>query len=178
MSTSYSVSTIAKLFDLTERRVQQLAKEGIIPKAAKGKYELVPAVQGYIKYLRASKEDTPTNISAERARLLKMQADKLSMAIDLEREKLLDADKAAAGWDNLIARCRSNLLGIPSRLAFQVTVVEPREAERLMKSAIYDALTELSNNKNIGTPLDDKEKKEKFEDQEPDNANEEIRSSN
>ena len=50
---TYPVSTIAKLLMLTERRVQQLTADGVIPKPERGRYELIPAVQGYIKYLRA-----------------------------------------------------------------------------------------------------------------------------
>lgn len=49
---SYPVATIAKLFNLTERRVQQLAKEGVIPKPEKGKYDLIGCVRGYIAYLQ------------------------------------------------------------------------------------------------------------------------------
>ena len=49
---TYPVNVIAKLLDLTIRRVYQLTNEGVIPRAEKGRYELVPAVQGYIRYLR------------------------------------------------------------------------------------------------------------------------------
>ncbi len=49
---TYPVETIAELLDLTPRRVYQLTNAGIIPKASRGRYELVPAVKGYIKYLR------------------------------------------------------------------------------------------------------------------------------
>ena len=49
---TYPVSTIAKLLLLTERRVQQLTEQGVIPKAERGRYELAPAVQGYVKFLR------------------------------------------------------------------------------------------------------------------------------
>lgn len=49
---TYPVATIADLLMVSERRVQQLAKEGVIPKAERGRYELVPTVQGYIRYLQ------------------------------------------------------------------------------------------------------------------------------
>ena len=157
-TTSYPVSTIAKLFDLTERRVQQLAAEGVIPKASKGKYELVPCVKGYINYLkqRSLGEVTNPNIATERARLLKMQADKLAMEIDEEKGRLLDAEKAARAWDNLIARCRAVLLGIPNRLANQVIAINnAQEAAHILKQAIYEALEELSTTENTGDPLDE-----------------------
>ena len=49
---TYPVSTIAKLLILTERQVQSLAKQGVLPKTERARYELVPVVQAYIRYLR------------------------------------------------------------------------------------------------------------------------------
>ena len=163
MSTSYPVSTIAKLFDLTERRVQQLAKEGIIPKANKNMYEIVPSVQNYIKYLRRERPEDATlnNASTHRARLIKIKADKLEMEMKVAKGKLLDAEKAEAGWDNLIARCRAGILAIPSRLALQVSMTAPKEAEQLMKEALHEALLELSTTPNIGDKIDDDIKQSK-----------------
>lgn len=48
MQLLYKVAVIARFLNLTERRVQQLARDGIIPKPEKGKYDLVGCVQGYI----------------------------------------------------------------------------------------------------------------------------------
>ena len=49
---TYPVATIAKLLLLTERRVQQLTREGVLPRADRGRYELAPVVQAYVRYLR------------------------------------------------------------------------------------------------------------------------------
>ena len=78
MPTSYPVSTISKLFGISERRVQQLAQDGIIPKPEKNQYELVGSVRSYINYLqqRAFGKGVGTQDTfVERARLLKAQAD-------------------------------------------------------------------------------------------------------
>ena len=53
MATSFNIVAISKLLKLTERRVQQLAKDGIIPKAERGKYDLVGSVHGYVDFLKA-----------------------------------------------------------------------------------------------------------------------------
>lgn len=48
--------TIAALFDLTPRRIQQLTKEGIITATKEGnanRYDLLPTIQKYIRYLTA-----------------------------------------------------------------------------------------------------------------------------
>ena len=46
-----STEVIAKLFDLDVRRVQQLAKEGIIPAASLRpyKFDLLPTIKAYIR---------------------------------------------------------------------------------------------------------------------------------
>ena len=79
---SQSAEVLAKLLDLTERRVRQLSAEGVIPKAARGRYEVVGAVRGYIRYLRdlALKGDLGTaDYGIERARLVKARADLAEM---------------------------------------------------------------------------------------------------
>ena len=53
MATSFNIQAIAKLLKLSERRIQQLAKDNIIPKAERGKYDLVSSVHGYIDFLKA-----------------------------------------------------------------------------------------------------------------------------
>jgi phage terminase Nu1 subunit (DNA packaging protein) len=53
-STYYKVDVIASLFNLTVRRIQQLTQEGILPTVetlSGRRYDLVPTIQRYIKYL-------------------------------------------------------------------------------------------------------------------------------
>ena len=47
------ISVISSLLDISERRVQQLSKAGVIPKAARGRYELIGSVRGYIRHLHS-----------------------------------------------------------------------------------------------------------------------------
>lgn len=48
-----STSVIARLLLLTEPQVDQLTRDGVLPSAGRGQYELVPAVQGYVRYLKS-----------------------------------------------------------------------------------------------------------------------------
>ena len=89
---THPLDTICKLLDLSPRRVQQLSKEGVIPKAERGRYELVPAVRGYISYL---KERTVTGdvkegdnvISFDEARRRKIAAEAALAELELEKER-------------------------------------------------------------------------------------------
>jgi phage terminase Nu1 subunit (DNA packaging protein) len=47
-----TADVLGRIWDLTPRRIQQLAKEGIIPKAGRARYPFVAATRKYIQYLR------------------------------------------------------------------------------------------------------------------------------
>ena len=148
MSLTYPVKTIAKLLNLTERRVQQLARDNIIPKPDKGKYDLVGCVQGYIGYLQArafGKETNTVDMHIERGRLLKLQADKAQMELDLMRAKLISADEAEELWASLIATFRTRMLSMPTRAAHLVLHLKEFYAiEQSLRDLVCDALTELA----------------------------------
>ena len=48
----YPKETIATLLNISERRIEQLVKQKIIPKAGRGVFDLGPTVQAYVRYLQ------------------------------------------------------------------------------------------------------------------------------
>ena len=50
-TTTCSLSTLSETLQITSRRVQQLAKEGVVHKSGRGKYQYLKSVMGYIAYL-------------------------------------------------------------------------------------------------------------------------------
>ena len=65
------------MLKLSERRVQQLAKDNIIPKAERGKYDLVSSVHGYIDFLKAKAggDFTAEEVLKNKNKLLKAKAE-------------------------------------------------------------------------------------------------------
>ncbi len=82
--------TIAALFDMTPRRVQQLTKEGVIATVKEGnanRYDLLPTIQRYIRYLTAKANGRePSKKDSE------IEGRRLEAEADLKRSK---ADIAA-----------------------------------------------------------------------------------
>ena len=148
MQILHKVAVIARFLNLTERRVQQLAREGVLPKPEKGKYDLVRCVQTYVRYLqdRAYGSDvTAQDTHHERARLIKAQADKTELEVAAMRNALVAIEDVEADWLQHISACRMRLLALPTKTAFQIAVMtEPAEIERFLKHAVYEALTELT----------------------------------
>jgi len=148
------IAVIARLLDLTERRVQQLARDGIIPASARtgperGRYDLVGTVRGYVRYLRelATRSQTgAADFGVERARLIKAKADLAEMDAAVRRGDLLPAAQVEGAWIAVLARLRARLLVLPDRLAplvHEETTIAGTRAQ--IRDAITEALAELAS---------------------------------
>jgi len=162
---TYPVNVIAKLLDLSIRRVYQLTNEGVIPKAEKGRYELVPAVRGYIRYLRdrAIGADALPDESARasRARLLKAQAEAQEMENAKVRGELLPQELVSRAWAEMASSFRARSLSIPKKGAPQVFGVNSLPAiEATLEQMIVEALDELSHADYSGSSKSDFEAEE------------------
>lgn len=140
---------IAKLLDLSERRVQQLSREGVIPKATRGQYDLIGSVRGYVRYLRyreVSAQAGAPDYAVERARFIRARADLAEMEANQRRGSLIAADDAEAAWIAVLALLRTRLLSLPDRLAplvhEQDNLAETRD---LLRGTLRDVLEDLAN---------------------------------
>jgi phage terminase Nu1 subunit (DNA packaging protein) len=145
---SYTVLELAKLLNLTERRIQQLANQDIIPKASRGQYELAPALQGYTKYLQDLAANKGNSLEQKdfKARLLKAQAEKAELELDVLKEKYLEASEVEFTWSDMVLTFRSRMLAIPSKLVGSLAAAggDFAKIQKILEDEIYDALTELS----------------------------------
>lgn len=142
------IGVIAKLLDLSERRVQQLSREGVIPKAERGQYDLIGSVRGYVRYLRdqaVKAQAGAPDYAAERARFIRARADLSEMEAEEKRRSLIAADQIEAAWIAVLALLRTRLLSLPDRLAPQAfdqpTVGDTRN---LIRAAIREVLDDLA----------------------------------
>nr|WP_284040808.1 terminase small subunit, Nu1 [Phaeovulum sp. NW3] len=142
------IGVIARLLDLSERRVQQLSREGVIPKADRGQYDLIGSVRGYVRYLRdqaLKAQAGAPDYAAERARFIRARADLAEMEAEEKRRSLIAAEQIEAAWIAVLALLRTRLLALPDRLAPQAfeqsTVGDTRN---LIRAAIREVLDDLA----------------------------------
>ena len=152
-----STDIIAKLFGLDVRRVQQLAKEGILPAASQRpyKFDLLPTVKAYIRYLR----DRANGKEAKTADTVKAEADKLRAEADLKQSKAKIAElqlkelegkmhrseDVEALTNDLVYTARSMIMALPGRLAMDVVQAgSANEASALIRTECYKILDELA----------------------------------
>ncbi|MDP2358362.1 MAG: hypothetical protein Q8M31_20210 [Beijerinckiaceae bacterium] len=147
MATTHPVETIAKLLILTERRVQQLAREGILPKADHGRYELVPVVQAYVKYLRdrAIGAETPGEDGDHKRRLMKARADIAEFEAQRLSGDLVPVDQVEKTWTDIVARFRQRMLSVAPKAAPLVVVETSIDAAHdIIETLIHEGLAELA----------------------------------
>ena len=147
-SATQPIGVIARLLDLSERRVQQLSREGVIPKAERGQYDLIGSVRGYVRYLRdqaVKAQAGAPDYAAERARFIRARADLAEMEAEEKRRSLIAAEQIEAAWIAVLALLRTRLLALPDRLAPQAfeqsTVGDTRN---LIRAAIREVLDDLA----------------------------------
>ena len=142
-----SLSAISQLLKLTERRIQQLAKDEIIPKAQRGEYEMIPCVHGYIDYLKAKigREFTAEDLAINRNRLLKAQADLAEIEKQKQEGELIAKEEVKKNWLSILSVIKSKLLSMPNKVAPVVmTYKNVNEVKLILKDKIYDTLHEIA----------------------------------
>lgn len=145
----YSTDIIANLLNLSARRVEQLTKKKIIPKAGRGVYDLGQAVQSYIRYLQglctgAIKDGDPSELDQ---RLLEAKVlERESKARQAKyRADAMEQDLRRSDVNSLIKKVKEIPVELYDRLThdgsisahdFQVMMTAYREVKNLIEKAL------------------------------------------
>ncbi|WP_040663674.1 hypothetical protein [Oscillibacter ruminantium] len=141
-----NAAALAECFGVTKRRVQMMADEGIVVRIRRGKYDLGQSVKNYIDYMakagKSKEEKALDDIRADHERV-KMRKTELTVK-RLEGQMHLASDVERL-WGNMAETVKSRMLGIPVKLAPQVTgLTDTAEIQNMMQKEITDALNEVS----------------------------------
>ncbi len=151
---------IAEIFEMDERRVQQLAKEGVIPAVSKRpyKFDLIPTVKAYIKHLRekvngkeaktADAEKAVTDKMRAEADLKQSKAKIAEMQLKELEGKMHRSEDVEAMTNDLVYTVRSMIMALPGRLAMDIVqATSAAEASALIRFECHKILNELAGYK-------------------------------
>ncbi len=134
---------LSKLFGLTVRRVQQLAKEGIIPKPKRNQYDLLGCIQAYIKYLQSLATESSEG-KKEQARLTKIRADMAQLEFEMKAGRVVVAEEVQDELEKMLTAFRAKLLSLPSDVAPSVAgETEIAGIKIVLDQAVEEAILEL-----------------------------------
>lgn len=118
---TFAASIIGNLLELTERRLQQLVKEGWIPRAERGQYSLRDSVRGYIRYLKEHNREQQRG--QEQARLARAQATKVEIENYRRMGELQVSSQVDDVMQGLIVMMKSSHESLPGRLASELAAI-------------------------------------------------------
>lgn len=151
-----STQIIAKIFGVSTRRVEQLKTEGVIKGQGKPtKYDLLPTIQAYIKYLSdkangREKKEITAKLEEDKLRaeseIKGAKAQQAKMELKELQGKLHRAEDVEAIFTDHVMFLRSMLMALPGKLAVDLagdhTAAE--QAERV-KQEVYFILDSLAD---------------------------------
>jgi phage terminase Nu1 subunit (DNA packaging protein) len=152
-----NAEAIAKLLDLSERRVRQLVREGVLPKPEGGKHDLVGSVRAYVRFLRSRIESGNLDVQQERAALLRVQRERQAFELRRRQGELIPLHELERALSHFIVSTRARLLALPRRLASVVDTDAPRVVEGKIEIVIRDLLDELAVDDRLLPEVADKE---------------------
>jgi phage terminase Nu1 subunit (DNA packaging protein) len=90
--------------------------------------------------------DRDLDYTQERAKLTRLQAEKVTLDLEQQRGKLLPLEMVILAWQGQVANARSKLLALPPKVASQVLGMESYvDIEHIIRDIIYEALDELAD---------------------------------
>ncbi|MGE0660440.1 MAG: hypothetical protein AB7O63_13155 [Reyranellaceae bacterium] len=141
---------LARLLDITSQRVGQLVAAGILRKVGRGRFKLDEAVGAYVRFLRGQPTGTdgagaPLDYATERARLTRLQADRLELDLAEAEKRSAPISEIAEEIGREYTALRSQLLVIATKTAPLLAAEASIAAcHRIVFEAVVAALTELT----------------------------------
>ena len=152
--------TIARLFGVSGRRIEQLVEDGVIERIRiKGggvRFETVPTIQRYIKYLSdkaygREKSDTEAKLKEQKLRadvaLKESQGELHRLRTEIAQGNYISVEEVKADYSRFFIVFKNFALSIPGKLAGRlsgfVDPVEVREIENELQKEIKGLLDDF-----------------------------------
>jgi hypothetical protein len=142
-----NAKAIADYTGISDRTIRDWLNRRILPKTQ----DMSTAIQAILAYkdqqieeLRERRSGNNDELTEEKIRFTRAQADKLKLEIQEREGQLVNAREVVMTWSGYIFACRSRLLSLPSKLAYEIAgISEPALCQALMAEAVDEALAEL-----------------------------------
>lgn len=131
-----NVKFLGELFNLSVRRIEQLAAEGHVIRTGRGQYNLLSSVRGYIQYLKELAKASEHGLTEENRKIKELKR------MEIEG-KLINADDLKLEFAKLFTDVKERLRGIPTRLAGEIyNLVLNAKNEREGQTVVFTKLTQ------------------------------------
>ena len=142
------IGSLGRVLNLSERRIQQLVKEGILTKEERGRYPFLSNIKGYVLFLPARGDGNSSGIiDLDEARKRMLQAEAMLAELELERsqENTISVSDHGEIVGKLGDALKSRLMVMPSKLA-PALALESKQGlcKQIVEDEIRSCLIEIS----------------------------------
>lgn len=143
----YSAQAIAKLLNISDRRVRQLRDEGIIEETLPGLYKLLETNHAYIDYLKGnSKIEENLNYYEERAKLVKTKRQNEELDLKIRKKDLHESSEIEEVMADMLTNFKVRLMAIPAKLSPVLAGLKDKtKIYKILQEAVEEGLNELSD---------------------------------
>lgn len=147
-----SAKTLGEVLGIGDRMVRHLADEGILAKNSHGKYLFMKSVKNYILTVKAAKSgkhvesdlDEALDWDAEKAKHEHVKRIISEIQLSLIQGKVHKAEDVERVITDMLARFKSKLEAMPSKLAMRLERKDRTEIQRILFNEVRAVLKELS----------------------------------
>lgn len=144
---------LARIWGITRQAVNALARQGVIARQGRG----FPRDESTLRYCAHLRElatgrggaSAITSATAERARLIREQADAAAMKNEEARGRLLDAGTVEREWSGVLRTVRAGMLAVPSRVQQRLPHLTKHDVSEIDRE-VRVVLTEVANEESRG----------------------------
>lgn len=146
-----SSKVFSEIIGVSDRRVRQLGEEGVLIRAAKGRYKLADSVKNYILTLKLSNdsnnipiEDDELDLEQEKAK--KERVNRLIAELKLAKMKgeVHSSKDVEAVMTDMLSSFKSRLINLPAKVSPILTGRDTGYINDYLTTEILNILTELS----------------------------------
>jgi phage terminase Nu1 subunit (DNA packaging protein) len=144
---------MAGILGISARALKDMVARGTLTRERAG-FPLADTVRSYCGHLRGvasgrGGEEQVHDLTKERARLAKEQADGHELKNRIARGELLDAGETELRWADMLRSFRSRMLAVPSRCRVRLGHLTVTDVD-VIDREIRDGLAELGNGDDDG----------------------------
>lgn len=143
-----SQSEIAAKLGVNVSTFKDFVARGIVEERERGQYTYEECSKQYLDHLReiaaGRYSEDGLDLSAERARLAKEQADAKEMENAIGRGELVRIDDIVKQFEDQLLKSKVKLLAVPTKVAAEVNAAKDvKECKAIIEEAVKEALSEL-----------------------------------
>lgn len=146
-------ATLEKIIGVSDRRIRQLAEEGIVVRAAKGRYKLKDSIMNYILTLKVAMEaagtDSPDgelDLEEEKAIHERVKRHISELKLQVMKGELHRSGDVERVMTDMLVSIRARLLAMPTKLApLLVARNDVGYIRTALNREVLDALNELKD---------------------------------